>query len=68
MKHACKFCGAEQTNRGRLKHYGRYRGFECRTRIADGGQHQRSVKCQAREATLEILAGMGTPAAAGVPA
>ncbi len=56
MKLICKFCGARQTNRGTLKHYGRYRGFECRTWIADGGGQQRSVKCQAREAAIEILA------------
>ncbi len=56
MKTTCKFCGAKQTNRGWLKHYGRYRGFACRTWIADEGGQQRSAKCIGREAAKEILA------------
>jgi hypothetical protein len=55
-KISCKFCGSKQTNRGSLKHYGRYRGFECRTWIADEGGHGRSAKCHAREAVKEVLA------------
>lgn len=64
-KHHCKFCGAKQTNRGYLKHYGRYRGFECRTWVADEGGHKRSLKCHAREAAIEIMAEQHKPALAG---
>lgn len=40
----CKYCGAEQTNKGYLKHYGKYTGFKCRTYYGDNITH-RSEAC-----------------------
>lgn len=46
----CPYCGAKGTNKGYLKHYGKYHGFACRTWTTDEtGAEERSQQCRLNE-------------------
>lgn len=48
----CPYCGAKGTNKGYLKHHGKYHGFACRTWTLDEtGKGERSPECIRNEST-----------------